>query len=644
MPTTGHYLKPGVRSTAPCSVFSLVIDPTVTIANHEGNADWWTFGIAHVACVRYKEGKWTSVKGATCESPAQLWSWMEERADSSKRNYVFSPNAGDALTLSEWWVRAEAGGVIWEPQASVRKGSRTSAARDGVSRIRRWVCTPTTTILDYSRDGLRWLWVNGKQYFDCTERELSLSLEIKCETRTAEDADGSWYGMLGKDKCLLWLSAVIQLADWWRVNSRAPFALTGSGLSMGILRSHVAPKAICTHDDPDAHRLEREASFGGRASCWYFGDIGQPNWHDSEDNPAPSRSSYPGIPGPLHHVDVRSMYPWLLRERDFPTHRISYRDEVSVGECYDFSRDYATICRVTIETEQAEYPYRDKGEITYPVGRFQTCLTGPEILHLRKHGKVVKCHSMATYRKGRPFAGAAGAMIDLRELSRKAGNKAWEHFAKLMGNGMGGKLAQRKGVWEQRPKVVPESRWGTWIEANGTRKKSRKYRAVAGMTWEYVEDAYGAGPFTFAFAYLTAWGRLHMAGLRALCPAESVVSMDTDGLWVTDEGLAALTSAGKVGGDTAGCLAIKPDQPAARFLGPRHYWLPTGWVLSGYHSPSVQSRAVNVRDTVRWNPLNGQAVAPPVAIRVKGRTSTLPVVADGLQIGKDGWASARRKG
>ena len=434
------------------------------------------------------------------------------------------------------------------------------------------------------------------------------------------------------------MAAFVELADWWRANARAPWGLTASAMSVGMLRTHVPKRSLCTHAVPETHALERQAAFGGRASVWFYGDVGEPARHATANVPAPPASRYGSESGPMVNLDVKSMYPSLLRDHTFPVKRLYHWNRVRPAEVYEYAKDWGVIARVRIRTERAEYPERVGDRVYYRVGEFTTTLTGPELIQLRADGRIVNVYEMAVYQLGRPFRGAAAALIDMRLKAQCAGRPAWEMFAKLMSNGLAGKLAQKRGQWEPAPHEVPPTDWGEWIVSTNGGKGVRKFRALAGIVWEYLPDPTGAGPYTAAFAYLAAYGRLHMRRIRDRLPERSVVSQDTDGLWCRLKMVAGSPVVKWVGGGTAGELVVRKESECGRFYSAKHYFTDCGWVLSGFRAAEVAADGATVSDTFRLDNHGRRATEAPHCVTVCKRTSTLKLESHGMKIGPDGWA------
>lgn len=643
MDRVGRYLKPGKRVTAPAVLFGVVVNPHVESSARTERDTLHTWGSADVCVSHYRRGRWSAPRGAHCETPEALAAWMDKNARPRARNYVVTPNAAETLALARVWERIDSGPVKWVPPGTHWNPKAAGLDASGVTVIRRLSIGARCTILDYARGERRWLWLSGRQFTESDEESLAQAVGHQWDTAPREPTPDAYVHRTARERSVMWVTFFRQMCDWWRAHARAPFGLTASALSMGMLRSHVRPKLLTSHNDPRAHRLERDACFGGRASTFYYGDIGDTAAAGTESVPAPLPSSYGSIPGPIEQWDVRSMYPWLLREQLYPVALISYREDRRPNEPQAYATECAVIARVTIETDTPEYPMRVGDRIIYPTGRFTTTLTGPELLRLKGDGRVVACHAMSMYRLSDPFRDAAAALIAMRENPDSADRPAWQMFAKYVANGLGGKLAQRRGEWQECPQIPAKMQFGEWFECGAKTGQTHRYRAIAGCVWRYVRDTTGAGPYTAAFAYLAAYGRLHMRGVRDVCPSRSVVSMDTDGVWVLPDGSSALKRRTCAGHDRAGVLRRISGAGAARFFGPRHYYAAPHWVLAGFAAPSISRGGTGLRDVQRFTPMARPAGRAPVAVCVRDRYSTLAVEAHGVSIGADGWAVARQR-
>lgn len=643
MERKGHWLKPGVRVTAPNVLFSLVASPNHTPTGRGELSDWLDWGGADVCVSRWRRGRWGPVVGARCESPDALYRWMMNHAEPRARNYVVTPDGMSTLAVVQHFDQLTDAPVKWLLPGTILSAKSKRALPPNTTFVRRCSFSPRVLIFDYTRGPFRWIWLSGRQHFDLGENELAQAVGELWRDTGEYDPEDATVAHTGQARAILWNRAYQHLADWWRATAKAPFGLTAASMSMGILRTHIEDKQLCTHTLAESHMLEREACHGGMARVWYYGDIGNPRKHARRGCPAPPKSPYGSIEGPMVQLDVRSCFPWLLRERRFPVRLYTYKERMTAQELLQWCRSFGVIARVTVETEVPEYPLRTKTGVCYPVGRFTTCLCGPELLRIASEGRIAAVHCVSLYDLGSPFKEATGALIAMRESARKCANSGWEWFAKIVSNALGGKLAQRKGEWIERPDLVAKVPFGEWTESVRGKKGRSRFRSLAGLVWEHKTDPTGFGPYTAAFAYLHCYARLHMRGIRDALPARSVIQMDTDGLWVLSACVSAVQFRTDPKRAPAGTLCLRGTALAGRFFGPKHYYVPGGWVLAGFAHPTVTRGGKEVRDTQRYTPIAGPLGGAPRGTLVEQRASLIGLETNGDAVALDGWAKAPRK-
>lgn len=644
MDRKGHYLKPGTKPTAPNVVFAVVMSPTIVETRGKHAGYWESWGGADVCCSKYRRGRWSMIRGARAETPDELHDWMAKHADRAARNYVVTPDGAGSLAVGQVWDHLCTAPVKWRLPGTVWSAKTIAKFPHDTTWVRRCTLTPRCLIFDYSRRGVRWVWLNGHQHLGMTEGEIGRTIGAPWEDTGEYDPADATEVHTSQARAVLWCRAYQHLSDWWRSTAKAPFGLTAASMAIGVLRTHIRNKQLCTHANPAAHELEREACYGGSLRTWFFGDIGNPRRFSTAAHPAPPRSCYGTLPGPLHQLDVRSMYPWLLRERRYPTRIADVYYRMHPSDLLHWCRTLAVLARVTVETDVPEYPLRTKTGIEYPVGRFTTVLTGPELLRIAAEGRIAHVHYVVTYLTGTPFRDAAAALIRMRDSARDETNPGWGVFAKQVAVSLAGKLAQKRGEWHELEDYPPTVQFGEWTEAAARGRRRRRFRSMAGLVWEFQPDASGAGPYTAAFAYLCAYGRMHMRSIRDECPRGSVVSMDTDGLWVFPDAVAACRRLRQAVQAEAGDLCVKHTSKCGRFFGPKHYFLDSGWVLAGFSEMLVKRSGREVADVRRHTPIAGPLGAPPRGTSVEHRTSALVLSSAGVSIGPDGWAEPRRKG
>lgn len=524
-------------------------------------------------------------------------------------------------------------------------GSAAEAASAGsppaTYQFSRCVLNGKPDIIKYSVKGKTLTWVSGINYLPLSEEGLAGSLGFLWPRSGGPVPSGSVVLRDTADRAELWMLAFQRLFDWWRDIDGGPWAYTVGGLSLSFFRRRLKPKTVLSHSDDRARELEERALFGGRATTWYYGTVGDYRTPGPDGTAGPPRSPYGAVPGPVELWDVSSMYPTILRDKDFPTKLLHHWPAPSVSFLGELLDQWCVIASVRLRTDRPEYPTRDGDRVSFPVGEFDAVLCGPELAFALKCGHVLSCYQAASYVRGRPWQTAADELIALRRDYDDRGDLAWGTFVKLLSNNFGGKMAQRKKGWARRPGVPAEKDWGAWREVMPDGSLGPRYVALAGLVWEVTDPSTPVRPLAAQFAYLTAHGRALMRDVRATLPPGRVVSQDTDGVWVLDpteaERRRAVRFARRVG------FRLRRDRRASagRWLGPRHYWTPDGWVLAGVSDPGRWVDGRSCEDRYSINPIHQSCNKPPsVVYDYRRRINLDQMPADG-PIGADGWVSPR---
>lgn len=633
----GWYVKRATKCTIPGVVFAVVCRPAYQNIGARKRivvASWHT---AQVSVSYRRRGKWTAPEAARVSTPDALRDWMDERARPGRTNWVICPVASEVLTLSEWWSYAESNGIDWRGE-SVRgadAGDADSSARR--VRIHQLCANGRTDIITYTHHGVRWRWVGAGNYWPDAGAGAAAAGAVGEGGGGDSTSDETPVGGAHvSDSCALAVRFCL-LCDWWGRAARAPFGCTAGQLAWGILRSHIPERGLCAHRDEDAQRLERAASHGGRATVWYTRAIlsGDENATCGADSGSDSNNQV--VRGPITHVDVSSMYPTLLRDMRFPVKLRQRWAGVSGAFAQEMCEDFGVIARVHIRTSAGEFPLRRGESVLYPVGEFTTTLAGPDLIALRDCGEILRVHEMYTYDLGRPFEGAMSALLDARAKAKADRDKCAETFAKLVSVSLGGKLAQRQGAWTRRADMDEPGRWGEHHIVSTRTGTVVRTRYLAGACWAWDDSRVGAGPHTSAFAYLTAYGRQHMAGVRRALPTDAVVSQDTDGIYCTPSAVRRMTVSGMLAREGPGLLRITGSADTGQWWGPRHYRWGDKWVLAGYHSPVVSPAQSSVQHTYHTPLWQTRTHRAPDCVPVVFAESRFPAPQDGGRVQPDGW-------
>lgn len=632
------YLKPPGRPTRPGSLVSLIVR---TVPSRAGEADrrcrLRVWAGASVAACRFRRGRWTDPITRSFGQPSELWTWIHTFAQTKGVTYVISPIASDSITVAGFWERIGRIPPVRTVRSSAPAG-RVSRPRDGShAGVRRMVLQGRPDIVQYSHGSKSVCWLSGRQYFDVETHELSGMLGTVARGEAGTSVRCLPEVLQADTDAVTWLRAMMKFSDWFYELNAGSFPKTIPNAAMQFFRANMSGRPILVNSDQETIDHERQAYFGGRATCWFWGDV-VPNGPESQwpDWIRPL-SDRPIRVGTVYHWDVRSTYPALLRDRYFPIRHIRTVRSASIGDCERLSKCYCCVANVLLETNVPEYPCRTEFDVIYPTGRFWTTLCGPELDAALSEGAVKQVGRFAWYVRGRPFALFAARVLGMREAAQDAKDKVWELMVKLLGNSLHGKLSQRPLGWVRCHAKDRVRQWGVDFARNADSGEVRKYRWIAGLAFERTELPGRNGTMLACSAFLTAYCRTMMRRIRESLPYRSVLSQDTDGLWVTAAAASVLRARfAERQNVAAGELEYRSQSIALRLLGPKHYHTDKGWVLAGYHRPQVSSKGV-VRDSYVINPARIGTDEAPLGVREYRRRCNLAEVDPGGYVGDDGW-------
>jgi hypothetical protein len=162
-------------------------------------------------------------------------------------------------------------------------------------------------------------------------------------------------------------------------------------------------------------------------------------------------------------------------------------------------------------------------------------------------------------------------------------------------------------------------------------------RAIAGDAYEMIEGGIGNRLPAAVFVYLCAYGRFMMRCLRAEIGKYNVISQDTDGIWVTDDGLNEAVSKDLIRRGMPGELRLVSSHSYARFFDARHYYCDGRWTLAGIRSGFDMIDSSTVRERQISNPARSGARMLPESVFESFRTVHLDKLSKLPTITDNGW-------
>lgn len=343
-----------------------------------------------------------------------------------------------------------------------------------------------------------------------------------------------WGDMLGLDKivvnfkrvsdkrlfahCRRDVEILKRLWETWREflteNDLGHFSPTSASQALTAFRHKFMSQKIYIHGYEPAVDLERDAYFGGRTECFFVG-----------------RKS----DGPYYKLDVNSMYPAMMVKLPVPIKFIRMYRWATLGMLKKAIKRWAVVADVVIETDRRCYPVRNKEMLFFPIGKFRTCLCGPELALALRYGDIVSVDRMAVYRKRVVFDRFVKGMMKIRRQYKRAGNKVFTEMTKRTMNSLYGKFGQRNLQWEYLGHF-PNIDDGTWTVCDSETLEHHQERCVFGHFYREVGKKEAYHSFPAIAGYITSAARVYLWRLICRAGLSHVFYCDTDSLIVDRTG------------------------------------------------------------------------------------------------------------
>lgn len=622
MTTPGRKLRPSKRTPVPKSVVAAHVTTTVVGSGFPAPTGCVVLsGWAFIHSERVA-GKWIERRASSGTSAVSFWSALEEIGNPRNPAYVICPRASVALTLLGWWHHVRSGRyTVWkQPEHTDEHGEVVASGKR--RKTHPLIISGTPDIIGYALGDTTYKWVGTRQFGGPT---LDLSGPATVGARSV----ASWF---------------LPLLSAWLDTGCGPWRDSVGAAAWGTYLLRQPKSRVVVHERADAQKIENQACHGGRASIWFTGPVGgKSQWHDYPPTPA-YPLMIPSIAGPLHRVDIRGMYPTLMRDKEFPVRLRGVATDWSVERLRASLGGALKIARVKLRTTRPEYPFRRDGRVLYPVGTFITTLAEPELRTAIDAGAVIQVTHVLSYERGNPFREWGEWVIGLRKRAAARNVPGWSSYIKHVSVALSGKLATEPGGWQPKPDVCPRVEWGEWWRTHAETGVERHFRSLGGHTHEWEKRGLRPGCLAACYAFLTAYGRDEMRRLRQVCGVRQVIAQHTDGLIVRSKGLEALRAAGEIDGEAYGKLRVEGAYQTAWFRGPNHWWADGSWTVAGVAGGyTVDERGI-VRETVTIEPARSGRDPTGQMVYDRIRTVDPAMINCGDRFDENGWVVPPRVG
>lgn len=630
-------IRPTKRDAAPTVLMTVGVQTERSALASATGGDPSVFGRATVCVSRRKKKGWTAVEEATCSTWQEVWDAADRAAKGRNRVYVVSANALDDLTLIHFWQEVEQGHVCLRKgdDRPVRTGQGGAQFRPGADFP--LVFGDRADIIGFRRGHTVFRWVSVTNWADLTLTDMAKHVQYPMPEQSSEFDKWRAHGWPCEAQARMMHTYVQRAMTWWVTEGCGSWKDTPGAAAWSSFTRRGGDTGIMRHEHEPSLVLEDRASFGGRASAFYCGPIGDPaTWGDLSGAPTP-RATTSRVLSRVHRYDVRSMYPTLLRDQLYPVKLIEHTRNISpemLGLWLDGS---CVIAAVRVRTDEPEYPLRGEDGPTYPVGQFDTVLTSPELARAISRRQLVTVYEASLYKAGRPFQKWANWVLALRDIARAKGSPAGELFVKTLANALSGRLGRKRIGWHDAPGVTPMQWWGQWLYDDGMHATPTMYRAICGRVQRLEHEEWRPGTLGACYAHLTAYGRVMMADIRERVGHDAVLWQDTDALLVTDAGRARLLTDPAYDPDRYGHLRHELTASNGQITTAKHYWLDGRWVLAGIASGFALDAGGNCMEIRTANPVRRAQEPTASATYQFAQHIDLSKIEPGVRVGEDGW-------
>jgi hypothetical protein len=508
----------------------------------------------HVRLAGGKRHCHTIAHGTDKES---FWNWVDSCLVAKKKTWLFAHNAAFDLTQLDFWDELDNGHYTIEPM-KCRVNPETGKSRNS---WRGALCLESSPFFVCCRkEKLTMNLVDTLNYWRMPLAELGESVGLPKMDMPADDADDSeWIKYCHRDVEIL-VRAVEELLLEWKANDCGVWQMTAAMLSMTSFRHMCTLTSERNHKldivcDPGSHfhELERQAYYGGRVTCFHVGVKCEK----------------------VYHVDVNSLYPYVMRNHAYPRCLEFARHGVPVAELRSADGIYGLVADVLIDSRCETYPIRIGGQQYHCTGNYWTVLCGAELSRALSNGAVLRSGNVQYYSIAAYFAEWVDHWYSRKVRAKRelgVGSGVYQ-LAKIVLNSLSGKFAQNGRRWSERPGRIPLLRWGGYSTVDSPGDKPLMARGVAGVEQVLTDTGEPRYSFPAISAFITAYGREYMRQIVDQIGEQNVYYQAVDALIVNQDGMDGLIDAERIDELELGKFKLVGEHSEVEIRGANYYRL-----------------------------------------------------------------------
>lgn len=359
--------------------------------------------------------------------------------------------------------------------------------------------------------------------------------------------------------------------------SRLCYTRGSTAMAAYLFRHYNHP--IWIHNNDEAIKLERDAYKGGRVECFRLGDFKD---------------------GPYTVVDVNSLYPYVMREYEYPCKYERKERYPTLAEFADYLKTYAVVAQVIVDTPEPVYAVRFQRTV-FPVGRFSVALCTPELQYAIEHNHLVSVERCFLYERADLFRSFVDTFYALRLRFKSEGVEEYVELCKKILNSLYGKFGQKAEEWVKIMDCPDEPDRNEWL-IHSNKPGIFKIRYLMGHCWQLMSFGESYDSFPAIAAHVTAYGRLCLWRLMKIVGSGNYYYCDTDSLIVNDTGLKRLKQ--EISDTQLGKLKVVEQTKCMSIYGLKDYVTGLKVVTKGIRK-NAEKLSEGVYCQERWPSLQG---------------------------------------
>ncbi len=543
-----RYLRNNKATSQPSN---LVFVDTETLGKPEPDRLWseqHSLRLGVAISLRYESDTVTRRKVHHFKTTDEFWSIVRGRLRKRTPLWIIAHNVGFDMTILGFWQLLADGKykIGSEPTGKEDKNGKPILRNLG------FLCVddPPTIVTASHHQGLGKITiVDSMNYWPTSLKKIGQSVGCeKTEMPDIEAPDAEWFAYCEQDVRVV-ETAFVKLMTWVKSEDLGNFKYTAPGQSFAAFRHRFKKDAVCLHQNEHVKTLERDSYLGGRLELFFRGEV--------KDQ--------------VFGLDVKSMYPFVMRERTFPAQLIAHWKTHGPSACDPNSLDRRYAAEVVIDSPDETYPIRTLQGMVFARGRFHTALCGLELERAATHGHIASVGRWACYRLKPLFRGFVDHFFSRRQEYAASGESLAADLCKLMLNSLYGKFGQLTAEWQDDHQHDGPGGFEKWVVANTEDRGFTDWRLVGKLVQHKAAREEHKQSFPAVAAWVTAAAREYLLELIKIAGWKNLLYCVTDALYVTEAGKSNLTSADLVSGDTLGSLAVECQGRNSRFEALHHF-------------------------------------------------------------------------